>query len=258
MLEVLIAATLANAGLSGTVLERGTRHKLAGIEVSVAALERSALTDAEGRFSLDDLPPGELEVVIAAPGYLRFVSREKLTDNERLEVIYRIEREFSSGLEATVEGERDRQELSHTRLGPAELSQTAGSQGDALKVVEDLPGVARTTPIGGGPLVIRGSNPGDSLVYLDSEPIPLLYHFGAISSTVNPDLLEGIDYIPGNFSATYGDLIGGLVEVRSRSLREELHGYANLNLLEASAKVKPGTPGTAQLHRLYLARSGLQ
>src|SRR5262249_56179298 len=99
MLEVLIAATLANAGLSGTVLERGTRHKLAAIEVSVAALERSALTDAEGRFSLEDLPPGEVEVVIAAPGYLRFVSREKLTDNERLAVIYRIQHEFSSRLQ---------------------------------------------------------------------------------------------------------------------------------------------------------------
>src|SRR5262249_42601193 len=177
VLEILIAVTLANAGLSGTVVEKGTRRKLAGIEVYIATQERSALTDAEGRFSLEELSPGELEVVIAAPGYLRFTAREHLTENERLEVIYRIEREFSSGLEAPVEAERERQELSHTRLGPAELSQTAGSQGDALKVVEDLPGVARTSPIGGGPLVIRGSNAVDSGVFLDGHPIPLLYHF---------------------------------------------------------------------------------
>src|SRR6266550_5005892 len=72
-----------------------------------------------------------------------------------------------------------------------------GAQGDAVKIVEDLPGVARTSPIGGGLLVVRGSKPGDSLVYLDGEPIPLLFHFGALSSTVNPDLLSGIDYIPG-------------------------------------------------------------
>ena len=64
--------------------------------------------------------------------------------------------------------------------------------------------MARTSPIGGGLLVIRGSKPGDSLVYLDSEPIPLLFHFGALSSTVNPDLVEAIDFIPGNFSARYG------------------------------------------------------
>jgi len=252
MLEVLIAATLANAGLSGTVLERGTRHKLAGIEVSVAALERSALTDAEGRFSLDDLPPGELEVVIAAPGYLRFVSREKLTDNERLEVIYRIEREFSSGLEATVEGERDRQELSHTRLGPAEFSQTAGSQGDALKVVEDLPGVARTSPIGGGPLVIRGSNAVDSGVFLDGHPIPLLYHFYALTSTFNSDLIGAIDYLPGNFGVEHGDFTGGIVEVKSRTARDELHGYVKTSLIDAGGLVE----GNAGIKGLNFAIAG--
>ena len=35
--------------------------------------------------------------------------------------------------------------------------------------------------------------------------------------------------------ASYGDLTGGLVEVRTRGLRDELHGYANLNILESSA-----------------------
>ena len=108
-------------------------------------------------------------------------------------------------------------------------------------MIEDLPGVARTSPIGGGLLVVRGSKPGDSLVYIDAEPVPLLFHFGAISATVNPDLLEAIDYIPGNFSALYGDLTGGLVEVRTRKLRDEPHGYANLNLIEGSALVE-GSP----------------
>jgi hypothetical protein len=241
VLEILIAVTLANAGLSGTVVEKGTRRKLAGIEVYIATQERSAVTDAEGRFSLDDLSPGEQEVVIAAPGYLRFTAREHLTENERIEVTYRIEREFSSGLEATVEGERERQELSHTRLGPAELSQTAGSQGDALKVVEDLPGVARTSPIGGGPLVIRGSNAVDSGVFLDGHPIPLLYHFYALTSTFNSDLIGAIDYLPGNFGVEHGDFTGGIVDVKSRAARDELHGYVKTSLIDAGALVEGNT-----------------
>ena len=130
----------------------------------------------------------------------------------------------------------------------------AGAGGDSLKVIEDLPGVARTSPIGGGPLVIRGSNPGDSLVYLDGEPIPLLFHFFALSSTFNPDLLEAIDYIPGNFSSRYGDLTGGLVEVRTRKLREEPHGYANLNLLEASALIEGAIPEVPGLTVALAAR----
>ncbi|HUJ24714.1 MAG TPA: TonB-dependent receptor, partial [Myxococcales bacterium] len=221
---------------AGLVRERGTRRKLSGIEISAG--EQTAITGKDGRFELRGVPEGALDVVIAAPGYQRFTARETIKPGEKLEVEYRLQPLFVSPYEATIEGERERREISHTVVPKEETDKIAGAQGDALKVVEDLPGVARTSPIGGGLLVIRGSKPGDSLVYLDGEPIPLLFHFGAISSTFNPDLLDGIDYIPGNFSAFYGDLTGGLVEVRTRKLREEPHGYANLNLLESSALVE--------------------
>ena len=244
--EPLEAASLKPVTLAGTVRERGTRRRLPGLEVAVPAAGITALTDAKGHFELPGVPPGKANIVIAAAGYQRFTAEERITENERTEVDYRLEPVFSSPFELTVEGERERREVSRTEISSAEIEKIPGAQGDALKIVEDLPGVARTSPIGGGALVIRGSKPGDSLVYLDGEPIPLLYHFGALSSTVNPDLLEGIEFIPGNFSATYGDLTGGLVEVRTRKLREEPHGYANINLLETSALLEgaiPGVPG---------------
>src|SRR5438270_6107371 len=229
--------------LSGTVRERGSRRRLSGIEVTVPAADLGTITDTQGRFELRGVPPGEVEVVIAAPGYQRFAVKERIEPGKRAEVAYLLEPLFANPFEATVEGERERQELSRTTITTSEIQRIPGAQGDALKVVEDLPGVARTSPIGGGLLVIRGSKPGDSLVYLDGEPIPLLYHFGAISSTINPDLLECIEFVPGNFSASYGDLTGGLVEVKTRKLREEPHGYANLNLLEASEMLEMAVPG---------------
>ena len=228
--------------LDGLVRERGTRRRLEGIEVTAGDL--STLTGKDGRFQLRGLPEQEpVEIVIAAPGYQRFSARETIPRGQSLAVEYRLQPEISNPYEATVEGERQRREISRTTLSREETDHVPGAQGDAVKIIEDLPGVARTSPIGGGALVIRGSKPGDSLVYLDGEPIPLLFHFGALSSTFNPDLLEAIDYIPGNFSASYGDLTGGLVEVRTRRLRDEPHGYANLNLLETSALVEGAVPG---------------
>lgn len=241
--------------LAGQVRERGTRRKLSGIEV--LAGDSSAITDKDGRFELRGLPEGQpIEIVIAAPGYQRFSTRETIPRNEKLDVEYRLQPVYASPYEATVQGERERKEISRTTISKQEFDKVPGAQGDAVKIVEDLPGVARTSPIGGGLLVIRGSKPGDSLVYLDGEPIPLLFHFGALSSTFNPDLLEAIDYIPGNFSASYGDLTGGLVEVRTRPLRDEPHGYANLNLLESSAlvegKLAPGLTAAIAGRQSYI------
>ncbi|MFN2548052.1 MAG: TonB-dependent receptor domain-containing protein [Myxococcales bacterium] len=250
-----IAAQETPVNLAGQVRERGTRRKLSGIEV--LADDLSALTDKDGRFELRGVPEGRpIEIVIAAPGYQRFTARETVKPGEKLEVEYRLQPVYASPYEATVQGERERREISHTVVSREEFDKIPGAQGDAVKIVEDLPGVARTSPIGGGLLVIRGSKPGDSLVYLDGEPIPLLFHFGALSSTFNPDLLDAIDYIPGNFSAAYGDLTGGLVEVRTRNLREEPHGYANLNLLESSAlvegKILPGLTVAVAGRRSYI------
>ncbi|HEX9575312.1 MAG TPA: TonB-dependent receptor [Myxococcales bacterium] len=233
--------------VSGTVRERGSRRRLSGIEVAMPSAGFVAVTDGQGRFELRGVPPGDAELVVTAPGFQRLATPVTVEPGKRTDTSLLLEPLFANPFEATVEGERDREELSRTTITTSEIQRIPGAQGDALKVIEDLPGVARTSPIGGGLLVIRGSNPGDSLVYLDGEPIPLLYHFGAISSTINPDLLEGIDFIPGNFSAGYGDLVGGLVEVRSRKLRDEPHGYANLNLLEASAMVESSVPGVPGL-----------
>jgi TonB family protein len=241
------AAREQPVNLAGVVRERGTRRRLSGIEVTVGGTDLGSVTDGEGRFELRGVPVGPQRIAIAAPGYRRFETEEQIAEGRRKEVLYLLQPLYESPYEATVTGERERQELSQTVIPTAEIQRIPGAQGDALKIVEDLPGVARTSPIGGGLLVIRGSKPGDSLVYLDGEPIPLLYHFGALSSTVNPDLLEGIEFIPGNFSATYGDLTGGLVEVKTRKLREELHGYANLNLLEASAMLEAAVPGAPGL-----------
>ncbi len=233
--------------LSGAVRERGSRKKLAGVEVSVPAASLSSITDKEGRFELRGVPAGDNEVVLTAPGYERLAVQETVAEGQRAEVLYRLQPLYGNPLEAVVEGERQRKELSRTSLATAEIERIPGSQGDALKVIEDLPGVARTSPIGGGLLVIRGSKPGDSLVFLDGQQIPLLYHFGALSSTINSDLLEGIDLLPGNFSALYGDMTGGLVEVRSRKPKEELHGYANISLIDTSLLLEGPVPGVEGL-----------
>jgi TonB family protein len=114
------------------------------------------------------------------------------------------------------------------------LTRIPGTRGDALRAVELLPGVGRPA-FGGGTLIVRGAAPGDSEVFLDGSSVPLLYHFGGLTSFYNSTLLDRIDFVPGNFGVRFGRRIGGILEVEPRDPRRDgYHGYLDVNLLDAS------------------------
>ncbi|WXB20308.1 TonB-dependent receptor [Pendulispora albinea] len=100
-----------------------------------------------------------------------------------------------------------------------------------------MPGVARPTP---GPAfglpIIRGAGANDSEVYLEGMPVPLLYHFGGITSFINSRMLDRVDLYPGNFSARYGRKLGGIIDVRLKEPKTEngVHGVGDINTLDAS------------------------
>jgi TonB family protein len=83
-------------------------------------------------------------------------------------------------------------------LAQPELRVVPGTFGDPLRVVQNLPGVART-PFGLGALVIRGASPNDSGIYVEGHKIPLLYHFLVGPGVLAPELIDRIDFFPGNF-----------------------------------------------------------
>ena len=61
---------------SGQALERGTRKPLDGAEVALPELELTTVTDAEGRFSFRGVPRGTHEVLVVLGGYDRFRTKE--------------------------------------------------------------------------------------------------------------------------------------------------------------------------------------
>ena len=118
-----------------------------------------------------------------------------------------------------------------------EARHVAGTQGDAVKIVENLPGVARSA-FGSGKLVVWGSAPGDTRAYLDGVEIPALFHASGLRGTVNADLLDRLDLAPGGWGAEHGRALGGLVRLQTRELpRDGVHGSIGADLLDASAMI---------------------
>jgi len=227
--------------LSGRLLERGTREPLADVSIVARTEDRvlaRATTDAEGRFAIDVAAPA-FALVAAPEGHQKLdVSVQGKPGEVREENFYL---EASSGPNETVVSATSIQrEVMKQVLTAEQVATLPGSAGDALGAVINLPGAARP-PFGSGLLVLRGSAPSDSRVFLEGQEIPALYHFGGIRSTFAPTFLESIEFVPGNFSVDYGRAQGGIIDVRVRDPRTDgYHGQADFNLYDVEIMMEGG------------------
>jgi hypothetical protein len=135
------------------------------------------------------------------------------------------------GSTATIEAPP--REVTKRSLSGEELLRVAGTRGDPLRAIEYMPGVGRSPQA--EYIIIRGSSPSDSEVEFEGAPINRLYHFGGITSFVQPRLLDKIDLYPGNFSARYGRKMGGIIDVGVRDPKTDaLHGMLDVNVVDSS------------------------
>lgn len=203
--------------LNGKLFIAGADAPLAGAEIVIVAPggnELRVTTDGSGGFVLPKLLPGKYKVKVNAPGFDPLEVDEEVVAGEAIDVKYRLA-PVSEGLEITVKGERPPREVTRRTLERREINRIPGTSGDALRSLQSLPGVARPPGLA-GLLIVRGSAPEGTSYFVDGSEVPLIYHFGGLSSVVPTELLDQIDFYPGNFSARYGRKMGGVVDVALR------------------------------------------
>ncbi|MEQ1506540.1 MAG: TonB family protein, partial [Myxococcota bacterium] len=236
--------TLAPAvSVTGRVRSAGTRTPLAGVDVGLTRGDARvvATTDAEGQFSVAGLAAGRWVVTLVAPGYRDEPLEIEVVDGEVVELgLFPVEDrpwEVAAPVseEITVVGRRIAPEVTERRLSQEEVRYLPGTAGDVVRVVQNLPGVARP-PLGIGQLVIRGTAPEDSAYYLDGAPIPNVFHFAGFSTVLNGDAIDEIAFLPGNYGVRYGRTIGGVVDLRvADELPERSRGYVSVDLFQTTA-----------------------
>jgi TonB family protein len=230
--------------LTGVVRTSTGEVPIVGATVTVrdtTGAERVATTSEDGSWSFVDLPPGKYTVRVQSPGYQPLQVEEQVAGDEVTEVVYRIVAE--GALEVVIRGKRPPREVTKRTLEKREIERVPGTAGDALRSIENMPGVARPPPFA-GILIVRGSAPEDTEVLIDGTSVPLVYHFGGLSSVVPTELLSKIDFYPGNFSAGYGRVMGGIVDVGLRSPKNDgrYHGMGQVDLIDVRALLEGPVP----------------
>ncbi|MFI5299495.1 MAG: TonB-dependent receptor domain-containing protein [Polyangiales bacterium] len=199
-------------------------------------------TDAEGALTLVDLAPGTYHLTVTAEGFESVAIDEEVFVGRSTDVVYRLAPAASAD-EIVIKGERKPREVTVRVLEQRELSRIPGTNGDALKAIQTMPGVARSPGLGSA-LIVRGSAPADTQVFIDGIPIPIVYHFGGISSVVPTEMLERLEFRPGNFGAEYGRAMGGVIDVRTSSAPADgqFHALAQADFIDSRFVAKGKIP----------------
>ncbi len=227
---------------AGVLREAGTRAVLPGLRVEISddkgTLLRDEYTDEEGRFAVRGLPAGVYTIRASGQGYNAGTFKEQLKDNERTDVTYYVEAEYYDPYTIKTSARRERREVNKQTLKLEEVRRIPGTGGDVVRVIQNLPGVARPRFLSGA-LVIRGAAPRDSQVFLEGDNIPLVFHFFGGPAVINSEMIESIDFYAGNFSPAYGRALAGIINLNTRSPKtDRIHGMAQIDVLNASALIE--------------------
>lgn len=212
----------------GTVVEMGTRTPLAGVPVLVTdpRTQRSyqTITDVTGKFILEGLPPGKLQLTVVAPDHQgkrgKPVTIEGVTiakgaaPPESAKTVYLNPKAYSK-FRTVVKENRRKEAAAEITLTRDELTKVPGTFGDPTRVIATLPGVARSS-FGLGYYVVRGASTENTGFLIDGHPAGYLYHLGGGPSVLHPALVDKIRFYPAGYPAKYGRFAGGLIAIEQR------------------------------------------
>lgn len=245
--QKVVEVKSTRGALKGRILDEAGAP-VSGVTIDVVSPEGTpigaAVTGDDGGFEVPDLPPGVVTVELTPPeGFVASQIDEKITEGEEITVEYRLARQTSIGATedddytTTVRTRPRREEVARKTITLQEIVRIPGVQGDAVRAVENFPGVARP-PFNNGQIIIRGSAPEDSAVYLHGFWVPLVYHFGGLTSIINSDILSKVDFLAGNYSGRYGRATGGIIDIATRAPKRKWTGYVEADFIDANFLVE--------------------
>lgn len=199
---------------------------------------REAQTDANGGFAIDGIVDKRVRVVVTAPGYERMEMVVELPTTKPLRLYVIPDSASAYRTVVTASRPTPAARVTSHQLSKEEIATLPGTQGDPLRALQNLPGVARA-PGGLGLLVLRGAAPNQSRVFYGEHALPRAFHSFALASIVPGDAMKSIDFMPSNAPARYGETTGGVVAIEpAQPDGKGFHGHGKLDLVGAGAFVR--------------------
>ena len=212
--------------VKGTVIDKSSRQPLEFINVMIVGLNKGGVTNAEGKFSIGQVPPGIYRLQASAIGYKTVTTPEYILSTRDLHIQIEMEENQTELEGVTVTASpfrRDIESLVSLRIiGLQEIEKSPGANRDISRIVQSYPGVT-FSPIGyRNDLIVRGGSPSENRFYLDGVEIPNINHFstqgasGGPVGILNADLIREVNFYTGAFPTDKGNALSSVLDFKLR------------------------------------------
>lgn len=227
--------------IRGTIIDADSKNPIIGASIFLldSMKNKGARTDVNGDFILEKIPIGRTTIRVTSVGYeKRIVSNIVVTSGKEI-ILNLTMTESMKKLKTVKISSRKKGKVSNQMslvsgsiISVEETQRFAGSFNDPARMVSALAGVSGLADDANNDIIVRGNSPKYVQWRLDGIEIPNPNHFsylggsGGAISALNSDLLATSDFYSGAFSADYGNVLSGVMDMKLRKGNNKKREYS--------------------------------
>jgi len=226
--------------IKGQVFDSEIQFPLPGATVVIIGSDPliGTVTDENGKFSLNSVPPGRIDVKISYIGYEDYlISGLMLNSQDQPNLQIPIKESISSLEEVEIKDDFAKDKalnsmalISARSISLDEAQRFAGSMEDFSRLASSFAGVSSGS-IDNNEVIIRG-NPAKGILWrLEGVEIPVPNHLahafngGGVVSMFSPFMMSNSDFYTGAFPAQYGNVLSGVFDINFRTGNPDQRKY---------------------------------
>ncbi len=216
--------------IKGRIFNPVNNNPIGYANVLVLETELGAISDEQGFYEINNVPPGLYNVRASFIGFKTETAYEVQVNLAKpVQLDFALLEEPAELSEVVVSSEFSRSEetpISVRKLNSNEIERYPGGNRDISRVIQSLPGVASTASFRND-IIIRGGAPNENKFFVDEIEVPVINHFATQGSSggpvgiLNVNLIKNVNLITGGFPANRMDALSSFFEITLKDGRRD-------------------------------------
>lgn len=231
--------------ITGRVIDRASGESLPSAIVRVQHSNHMASTNADGYFTLLNVPADTCKLEVNYVGYQRetfYLNK----DNIKKEIVIGLYTALKTLDEVVITDKRtegvmstDKRKVSVLQVSPSKLEELPNiGEKDILRSFQLMPGISASNESSSGAYV-RGGTPDQNLVLFDGFTVYQVDHLYGFFSAFNSNAVKDVTMYKGGFSAKYGGRLSSVTDIVGKEgNNKETNIAGDLSLLSANVFVE--------------------